>query len=631
VQSHVFVVGVRRLAWAVAAFVVGLLVSGTALGADPKAERDAQALQKKAIEEDYLNVDYAAAVKNLQAAAAKCDADKCRPAIKGAIVRDLGAMQILGGSVDEGKLSFTQALGIDDSLDLDPSYKNAQLSALWGEAKKNISTGPSPAASPPPETPPAAAGAPAELVHTPPTEALVRTPLAVYVEYSGTDEIAHVVAKYKGTGMSDWKSVELRKLDHGYGALLPCADIALGSMQYYIQGVNSKNDVVAASGSRTAPIAVSVTAQISGGPAALPGQPAPVQCEETTSASPSECPPDFPGCKSSKKAAGAACAKDLECESGACDSGKCSDKKDPGESCQVDDECKSDSCTDGKCVAKKGEGEDCESSSDCESNRCRNGKCSAPPSRAGFHRVWLGLSVEADWYVMPAGDHVCAVPGVPNGPSYEEPVVAVSNTGYSCVDSSGNRFPSTDSMQGPLQDHSILSTHDKVTAGPAFGNVRILASLDYALTTSMMVGLRAGYVLLTDPLTGANGAPFAPIHLEGRFTYVFGRDPLMTPGVAPYVFVGAGAGEFDAYVPVKLDLSPDPTNSPKAPYDKAQTVTVNAWQTAGPFFFSVGGGARYTIGTGVALVGGLKVQGAFGGTSGSLWGFAPELGVQLGL
>jgi hypothetical protein len=363
----------------------------------------------------------------------------------------------------------------------------------------------------------------------------------------------------------------------------------------------------------------------------LPGQAPPVQCEDKSSA---ECPPDFPGCKSSKKQSGAECTKDIECESGSCDEGKCAEKKEVGESCQSETECKSGSCADGKCVSRKGEGEACESSDECESDRCKNGKCALPLGAVELHRIWLGISLQADWYLMPSGNNVCAVPGVTNGQPYQMPIVSPTDTGYSCVDSAGNRFPPMDPTNGPLVDHDIAATHDRVTSGPAFGNIRILASIDYALNTNMLVGARAGYVALTDPLSGTNGSPFPPIHLEARFTYLFGKDALTTQTVAPMIFAGVGAGEFDAYVPVKIDLnapSPMAPRPPAAPYNTAQSLTVNAWQTAGPVFISAGGGARIALGPSVGLTAALKLEAAFGGTAGSLLGFAPEVGVQFGL
>jgi hypothetical protein len=614
---------VRRLLLALAIIVISGVASKPAFATDPKAEKEAQALQKKAIEEDYLNVDYAAAVKNLKAAALRCGADGCKPTVKGAILRDLGSMQILGGALDEGKLSFTQSLSLDGSLELDPSYKNAQLSTVWNEIKKAAASQPAPPPAPTaePPQPPAAPGG--DFVYSPPAEALVRTPLAIYAEYPGSGELVHVVAKYKGFGMTEWKSIELRKIDHGFGGTIPCGDVAQGPMQYYLQGLNAQNEPVAALGSKTKPLTTSVNPQISGAPTGLPGEPAPVQCEDKASA---ECPPDFPGCKSNKKPADAACAKNIECESASCHEGKCAEKKDAGETCESEAECKSGSCADGKCIAKKAEGEECESSDECDSNHCKNGKCTEASSP--FHRVWVGVSAQVDWFIMPGGTNVCVLP-VPAGRA-PQPISTPMDTGYSCVDSSGNRFPTTDA-QGLLVNHSISQTHDRVTPGGAIGNIRILASFDYALNPNILLGARAGYVLNTDPVAGSAGAPFPPLHLEARFTYLFGKDALMMTGVAPLVFAGIGAGEFDAFVPVKVDLVPDPKYLPAAPYNQAQSITVNAWQTAGPVFVSAGAGARFAFTTSVALTAALKFEGAFGGTAGSLWGFAPEVGLQFGL
>ena len=42
-----------------------------------------------------------------------------------------------------------------------------------------------------------------------------------------------------------------------------------------------------------------------------------------------------------------------------------------------------------------------------------------------------------------------------------------------------------------------------MVGGLKLGNVRLLASLDYALTKNVMLGLRAGYVLRTDPASPA--------------------------------------------------------------------------------------------------------------------------------
>ena len=45
-------------------------------------------------------------------------------------------MQILAGNEGDGRASFAQALAVDATLELDPSYKNPQLEAIWNEVKK---------------------------------------------------------------------------------------------------------------------------------------------------------------------------------------------------------------------------------------------------------------------------------------------------------------------------------------------------------------------------------------------------------------------------------------------------------------------------------------------------------------
>jgi hypothetical protein len=595
----------RRLSW-IFFVVAGVLVMGArgAAAADPKVEKEAQALQKKAIEEDNLNVNYSGAVKKLQSAIAKCDGDKCSSAIKASLLRDLGAMQILNGGVDDGKASFGQAIGMEASIELDPAYKNPQLEGIWAEVKKK---GGGPAA--PVKAGPEPTG---DFTHTPPTEALVRTPLPVYVEYAGSEELTRVTVKYKGFGQPDWKTIELKKTDSGFGALIPCKDATQGLMQYYVQGFNGQNDPVATSGTRSKPFTVPVNQQITGPNPSLPGEEPPAQCADT-----GECPPGFPGCGGKKKASGEDCAKDDDCDSNSCTDDKCADKKAAGDDCQKDDECNSGSCSSGKCAGKKAEGEDCEADEDCDSDRCKEGKCSASASSSKAPKVWLGLSVQADWYALPGQSDACIVNSASSNP-------------YACVDpSSGNAFPQSglksQTLGGmsfptlsPLALNNDIATGvgDQVVGGFKLANFRIMVSLDYALGKNVLLGLRGGYVFNTDPTSSA----FAPLHLEGRLTYLFGKDAVAKKGISPMLFAGLGAGEFDAFVPVDVTLK-----------DGRGPATENAWITAGPVFFSVGGGARLLLSTKVAATAALKFEGAFGGSAGFLPGVAPELGIQFGL
>ncbi len=590
----------RLLPWIVV--VVASLVAVPAW-ADPATEGAAKALQKKAIEEDFLNLDYPSAIKKLQGAAAKCGGDKCSPPVKGAVLRDLGAMQVLAGNEGEGRTSFGQALALDSTLELDPSYKNPQLEAVWTDVKKKAPAGggggggTAPPAGPPP------AG---DFAHTSPPEELVRTPLAIYAEYTGGETLARVIVKYKGAGMGDWKPVELKKSgDTGWAGLVPCKDVTQGTMTYYIQGFNAANDPVATSGSRNKPFSVPVKNQIAGDPPALPGQDPPKQCGDLAGA---ECPPDFPGCNS-KKGSGEDCEKNDQCKSNACVGGKCAEKKSGGEECAADDECASGSCSDGKCTeAKKGDGEDCESSDECDSGSCKEGKCAGGGS-SGSPKIFVGLALGLDLYPLPGAQNVCALNAGGTAP-------LTGGNPYTCY-SGSTAFPGT-GPNGQTLNQSIRTSpgsSDQVLGGFAHGPLPIMASFDYALNPNMMVGARAGYELFTVPA----GAAFPPIHLEARFTYLLGHEA-MSAQLAPILFVGAGAGEFDAAVPVQV-LS---KNAAVAP------LNVNAWLTAGPVFGTIGGGIRYKLGKKIFATGAVKLQGAVGGTAGFLFGIVPELGITYG-
>jgi hypothetical protein len=594
----------RRLLW-LAIVVASITGAVPALAADPKIEKEAKELEKKAIEEDNLNVNYPGAIKKLQTAITKCDGDKCNSSLKASLFRDLGAMQVLNGSVDEGKVSFGQSIGMDSSIDLDPAYKNPQLESIWSEVKKH---GGAPAGGKTAKAGPQPSGG--DFVHTPPTEALVRTPLPLYVEYAGDEELTRVTVKYKAFGMTDWKTLELKKMDTGFGAMIPCLDVQLGLLKYYIQGV-SGGETVAKSGARNKPFSVPVTQQISGEPPSLPDQDPPAQCADT-----GECPPDFPGCGSKKKPGGEDCQKSSECDSNSCVDEKCVDKKSTGDECSADSECTSGECAGGKCAGKKAEGEECESDEECDSNRCKEDKCTASGGGGKVRKVWLGLAVQADIYLLPGANDVCIVDA--NGSP-------TNSAGYACTDLTGARFPAN-----PMTNSEILpKVGDQVISGLRVANIRLLLTLDYALNRNMLLGLHAGLVLRTDPAFPA----FAPLHLEGRFTYLVGRDALKKT-FAPLVFLGVGAGEFDAYVPVTVNGVVRNTKGQVVPNAMGQAQflsgTDDAWMTAGPVFASVGAGARMAIGSRTAITGALKFEGAFGGAAGFLPGVAPELGVQFG-
>ena len=599
--SLIGAVGRRALLWSVLV-VAGICLVVPAL-ADPKTERDATALQKRAVEEDFLNLDYAGAIKKLSTAIAKCGGSKCGGPVKAALLRDLGAMQILAGNEGEGRGSFGQAIALDGALDLDPAYKNPQLEAIWADAKKKAGGGGGGGGGGAPGPQPSG-----DFAHTPPTEGPVRTPLPVFAEYTGSEELARVILKYQGASMGDWKSLQLSKLDTGFGGLIPCKDVTPGTMSYYIQGFNAGNDPVATSGSRTKPYTVAIKNEIHGPAPSLPGQDPPKQCGELAGA---ECPPDFPGCNN-KKGAGEDCDKPKDCQSNSCVGGKCSEKKAGGDDCAKDDECASGSCSDDKCTAaKKGPGDNCENDDECDSGSCKDNKCVGDHTPVKGKRLWIGVSVSLDFYAMPGANDVCILTkGL------------INTAGYGCVNPSNNQtFPDQNSFNLVVPGHS-----DQVQGGFAHGPLALMLSFDYALTPNILIGGRAGYELFTDPALHV----FAPVHIEGRFTYLFGNDALTK--VAPMFIGGLGVGEFDGSVPVSVfTYTTAPTTQKPSP-SQTGPYKMQAWLNAGPFFAAVGGGVRVPLGPSVALTAAVKLQSAFSQLPPhALFGVSPEAGLQFGL
>src|SRR6185295_889462 len=220
--------------------------------------------------------------------------------------RDLGIILAVSSKPDEAKAQFSEAIQIDPSTQIPKELKTAEVEQLFAAVKG----GPAP---PPPGPPPppkgGGSGAGEEIVHTPPAESAVMTPVPLYAELPEGMAPTRVQVKYKPFGVNDWKSVDMKKLKQGYGIELPCADVGSspGDLRYYIQALGPNGEVMATSGTKNAPLKVSIKASLSGEPPRLPGKPPPKPC---TGGAGTECPPDFPGCKEAKKGAGSICDTD---------------------------------------------------------------------------------------------------------------------------------------------------------------------------------------------------------------------------------------------------------------------------------------------------------------------------------
>lgn len=95
---------------------------------------------------DFAAKKLAAAVARLDKAAKACGPDKCAPATKAAVLRDLGVMQLHKGDKAGANKSFKAAIALQSDLPLDPAYDTPDVREAWERAGG--------APKPPPEPPP---------------------------------------------------------------------------------------------------------------------------------------------------------------------------------------------------------------------------------------------------------------------------------------------------------------------------------------------------------------------------------------------------------------------------------------------------------------------------------------------
>jgi hypothetical protein len=562
-----------------------LFVATAHASAQGTAEAPAKALQKKAMDVDFLSTDFAKAQEKLEKAMAQCGADKCSAQLRALLRRDLAVVQISGGlDKEKGISNLVEALKIDASVALDPDLKTKELEQAFAEAKKRAAGGGASAVSSRASS--SGGGRPeGDFTHTPVTEQQVRTAIPVYAEYAGEEALVRVIARYKGFGMTDWKPVELKKMgEKGWGGLLPCGDVQQGVTQYYIQGFNAENDPVAVGGDRNNPYKVQIKTDKVAEPPHLPNAAPPTQCEDT-----GDCPPNFPGCKKAP-VGGVSVAADAV---------------------QVSE-------PDGK----EG-GEFCEENSDCKSNVCEASKCTDFVSRRNHTpRLWLGISGTYEHVFVPSAKDVCKIQA-PTSPTAWNDRTPVNDSNYYCT-AGASDYPS---RTMPNENDRLVSGN--VNGGPTVGNIRVMLTADYAILPNIMLGGRLGYVFGGYPGEEASvdGRRFsAPIHFELRTTYLFGKEPLSAvQRVVPYAFGGFGVGRFETAVPVPYK---EREPAPKTPGCDARGIcdkNVDAWHLAGPAFLVVGGGARFALNQRFALMGGLRMNLAF------LNAFAPSIGPELGI
>jgi hypothetical protein len=474
-----------------AALACTLFAATAALAAGP---RDAQALKldDDAINNDYLATKFADAEKKLKQALALCGTSACSPTVTAQLHRDLGIVYVVASRPDEAKAQFVEALKADPSTRPPKDLITPEIEQIFAAAKGGPAPAPAPAPAKPAPSAPSGGGAD-EITHTPPTESATLTPLPLYAELPDGMSPVKVVVKYKPFGAPDWKTLDMKRLKTGYGVELPCHEIGStpGDLKYYIQAIGSGGDVIATSGTKSAPLKVAIKADVEGEPPHLPGKPAPKKCSGPAG---TDCPPEFPGCKDSKKGTGS--------------------------NCETDDECQSGQCKNGSCFSDEGIETKCESDTGCEVGKwCNNGVCAGPKKN------WFGVAFQQDVLLAPAATDVCKDP----------------NSEYSC-------FMGDAAYDG----QKALAQSDAVASGLTQSTTRILLAYDRVLNANLMAGARIGYAFLGAGPVAPGGKAFFPAHIEARVSYWLGTDPFIRVGVRPFLVAGLGAAQFDGKVSVRV-------------------------------------------------------------------------------
>jgi hypothetical protein len=571
--------------------LIAARICASSLAAAAPKNPAATKLANDAMFRDYLSLRFVDAHNKLERAVKMCGRDECSPRVMARLHRDLGVVLIAGfNDAGSGRSEFAQALKFDPSIGLDKDLTTPEIEKAFRVA------GGAPTGVPKSNTPPEGDAAPARsapasrapdegVLHTPPAEQATMTPVPIYVELEVDSEKAKVVVQYKPFGVPEWKKLDLRRTEGGFGGEIPCREVGstTGDLLYYLYVLDGAGDLTAKSASRAAPHRVAIRNRISGPAPHLPGQPAPSRCSEV-----SDCPPDFPGCLRGKstsvrsedranggekpsrgnktalgKVWGDGCSTDSECGPGlACKAGQC----DTGAKAEADE-------------AESPGGGACETNADCpHGETCgSDGACAAPG--IPLKRFWLNAHVAQDVSMVGSMSNVCGAAGD----------AAPSNV--LCLSGGGDAYTGVAQPGEPGDGNG-----NAIRGGPHVGTTRLLAGVDYLVGANVMLGARIGWAFHSAPRDGL------PLHLEGRASYFLGRDPFRRTAVREYLAFVGGRAEIDDKYDVQVR---------EATSAQSSTQDLVVYRAAGKYFAGAAAGLMLPLGAKQAIVAEMKFIASF--------------------
>lgn len=578
----------RRSSFRHLVLVCSLLAAGSvahlASGADAKVEGEVRKLQGDAMDVDFLSLDLANAKKKLTEALKKCGEDKCGKKLVAGLHRDLGVVLVNNKDAKGGQSEFEAALEADETIVISKDYlDNPDVKKAWEAAKKAASAAPPPTSTKT-GTAPTTTSKPPENNEGSIT---VKTTVAeagykLPIVIDIEEDADKIKLSYKTAAMDKYKVLEAKKAGKKYLVEIGCEDTQFpGEIKFYVRAYDDQGNEVDHSGTPKKPLLLKLLDKL---PDGEEGAMYPDGKEPQKCTDKADCQPGFP------------CAA--------------KDKKHQGDGCDNDDECDSGLA----CVPNDNGTKWCYEAGE--------GSPKKAPSKA--KRLWIGGDFQADILFLGAQNDICK-----------------ANT-WACVSDGRDVGLAPTTKYADNIDTINPEGSGRTSGGPALGTKRVFLSFDYFLTPNISLGLRLGRAFGGND---ANTVSFFPWHFEARAQYFFGKDPLATTGLKPYVMIGGGAAEFDAPVP---EIKVLPTNQSSVDgsgnynagdcndgvvSDPANGVLcrrtgVKGYRLAGQGFAALGGGVWYLVTPNIAINANLKLL--FPLPTFSL-GFAPELGIKVGL
>ena len=541
-------------------------------------DKAAEALYDEAMDEDYLNTDFDAALEKLNKGVKLCGKKNCSKKVLGSLWVAIGVVEG-GGNNDKkaAKAAFIQAFKADKSAKPVDDYMAADLKKLFKEAEEEAKGSgdddddddDDDDKPPPPkgddddddDSPPPGG----DLEFNAPDEALVNTPLPLFVKVPEDMGAESLKVRYKPFGGTKWLSVKMSQGKGGFAGIIPCKEITTtGELKLYVVVKDKEGDPIATAGTRKAPLIVEIRNEIDGDQPNLPGEDPPEKC-----AAAADCPPDFPGCSP-----------------GGGPSGEC---KGWGASCESNGECCDGyGCLNGVCEQGAGDDDDDD----------------GPSSPDDYPKNLISLGLQIDLLNIDSAQNACGV-----------------------VSSSGKFTQDLDNYFCFVEDGEYLGKpadgkFNEVVGGLAVAGARVLVGYDRLLWQGLAAGVRLGFAFGGSPSVGdaedrykeckdtggANcreplASDFMPFHAEIRASYFFPDPKGFADGlVRPYGFVGGGLAQVNAGVAVALCDTVDKNGQPivgggggRCPANTEKRDDVEAYQVTGLNFIGLGAGSLFAV------------------------------------